>query len=356
LKLWSSPNLKDSINARIDTLLKDNTPKLLLFPVTLRCNSRCVMCNIWQADHTSELSFCEIVKLLKDPSLKKIEYLIITGGEPTLRGDLVQIAQLFIDNCSKLQSIQLATNGFNTKKVVADCTEIARICLQSKVTFSILVSLDGLGDVHDRVRQTPGAFEKVRATIDSLLAIKSDLNFGLHVNCVLTRYNIRELNDLIDWCEKKRIHLDYQLAHDWQRFKNAEHDFSLSEEETSFYLNLLWNKIKGSKGSFYDWMIYRMVRKGCGRPVGCSNLINAFSISPNGSVYYCPNACSIGNIHQNSFTDIYYSAKNLEYRKKVVSQKCKKCIQSCWIDNSFDNNLLNKLRYKTIRRLMVKHR
>jgi radical SAM protein with 4Fe4S-binding SPASM domain len=303
------------------------------------------------------LSLEEIDNLLKDPAFKKIEQVIVTGGEPTLRPDLVSIVSILLARCPNLQSIQLATNGFNTEKVIDDCTKIANICLKSKVTFSILVSLDGVKEVHDRVRRVPGAFENVNKTIDSLLAIKSALKFGLHANCVLTHYNIYELPSLINWCSKKRIHLEYQLAHDWLRFKNTKNDFRLKKEEKDYYLNLIWAKIKSPQGSFYDWMVYRMIRQGCSRAVGCPNLINAFSIYPNGSVYYCPNAGSIGNIHNNSFSNIYYDPKNLKYRKEIIaSKKCKSCIQSCWSDNYFDNNPLNKLRYRSIRRLMVKNK
>jgi MoaA/NifB/PqqE/SkfB family radical SAM enzyme len=355
LKLGFSSLSKNSIDAHLETFLKEITPKLFLFPVTLRCNSQCVMCNIWRLNQPSELSLAEIDCMLKDAAFKKIEHVIVTGGEPTLRSDLSSVVDLLISNCSSLRSVQVATNGFNTEKVVDDCTNIAKACLNAGITFSILVSLDGVKGVHEKVRRVPDAFDKVEKTIDALLTLQPELKFGLHANCVLTKYNIYEISNLINWCSQRGIYLEYQLAHDWQRFRNSDDDFSLNKAEMDFYLNLLWNKINSSRGGFYDWIVYRIISQGCDRPAGCPNLINAFSIYPDGSVHYCPNAESIGNIHNKSFSDIYYDPKNLKYRKKILaSKKCKKCIQSCWNDNFFDNNSLNKIRYKSIRRLMVK--
>ena len=50
--------------------------------VTLRCNSRCVICDIWKRKNRQELSPVIYKKLPQ--GLKNID---ITGGEPFLRND-----------------------------------------------------------------------------------------------------------------------------------------------------------------------------------------------------------------------------------------------------------------------------
>src|SRR5690349_11887398 len=64
-----------------------NKPIDAVIAVTYKCNSKCIMCNIWKEQPQNELSSHDFLKLPK--TLKDIN---ITGGEPFLRKDLVDIA------------------------------------------------------------------------------------------------------------------------------------------------------------------------------------------------------------------------------------------------------------------------
>jgi len=69
-----------------------------LFPVTYRCNARCVMCNIWQSEGTGELSIEEWDGILGDRLFAGIESVSLTGGEPTLRQDLPELTELLFSH------------------------------------------------------------------------------------------------------------------------------------------------------------------------------------------------------------------------------------------------------------------
>ncbi|MFH0793179.1 MAG: radical SAM protein, partial [bacterium] len=75
-------------------------PMKLRLAVTTRCNSRCVMCLVWQEDlielKKRELSFDEYVKFFEvnRSFLSEINHVSFTGGEPTMREDLVELVRL----------------------------------------------------------------------------------------------------------------------------------------------------------------------------------------------------------------------------------------------------------------------
>ena len=59
--------------------------------ITYRCNFNCVYCSAKDFERDNELTFCEIQRLLDDASKMGLCVLSITGGEPLLREDLVEI-------------------------------------------------------------------------------------------------------------------------------------------------------------------------------------------------------------------------------------------------------------------------
>jgi MoaA/NifB/PqqE/SkfB family radical SAM enzyme len=72
------------------------------------------MCNIWQDDTKDGLhpkDFARLPKTLKD--------LNITGGEPFLRNDLVDIVRE-ITNVNPKIRIVISSNGFLTAKIIDD--------------------------------------------------------------------------------------------------------------------------------------------------------------------------------------------------------------------------------------------
>jgi len=59
---------------------KKKYPKVIQLPITYKCNSRCVMCNIWKMNKKNELSSEEFAKILKDEIFQKVEFVGINGG------------------------------------------------------------------------------------------------------------------------------------------------------------------------------------------------------------------------------------------------------------------------------------
>ena len=73
-------------------------PYLLTFVVTRRCNSRCQMCSIWKEKDSPLLSLEQIERIFRQNDFSFIRSVTLTGGEPTLRSDLVQICQTVLQS------------------------------------------------------------------------------------------------------------------------------------------------------------------------------------------------------------------------------------------------------------------
>jgi Fe-coproporphyrin III synthase len=67
------------------------------FAVTYRCNSRCSTCGIWAMEDRSgdELTTGEVRRFFvgEKEFLSGVKTIQLTGGEPYLRGDIVEVAE-----------------------------------------------------------------------------------------------------------------------------------------------------------------------------------------------------------------------------------------------------------------------
>lgn len=175
-------------------------PIHLTFFVTRRCNSNCPFCFYLRsdeipADTRPELSLAEIEKI--SPSLGNLLWLAFSGGEIFLRDDLVEIAKTFYRN-NKPVIMLFPTNGL-LPDVIRDRIEtIVRSCPQSVVALKLTV--DGLGEAHDVLRNTPGSFDKTLQTYKAVADLADRYpNFELGVNTVFCSENQNAMNGIIDY-------------------------------------------------------------------------------------------------------------------------------------------------------------
>src|SRR5271157_4975041 len=154
------------------TALKSNftalkKPYKLNYAITYRCNSRCRTCSIWKQKPENELTLNEIGEFArKNRSFKWIE---LTGGEPFLRGDIVEIVRTFKENSPGLYLLTMPTNSLcNPDKEVAEITEMIKLGIPK---IAITVSLDGNKEMHDSIRGIPGNYDRALALFKRLLEL-----------------------------------------------------------------------------------------------------------------------------------------------------------------------------------------
>ncbi len=170
-------------------------PYKLNFAITMKCQSRCLHCNIWQLKPTGELAIEEIREFAKkNPSFRWIE---LTGGEPFLRSDIVEIARAFKENSKELYVLTMPTNSLCSNELVA--SRLAGILRLGIPRVVITLSLDGHREVHDRVRGVPGNFDKVMALARKFMELKKEhTGFSFFFGYTITKFNEGQLVKTID--------------------------------------------------------------------------------------------------------------------------------------------------------------
>lgn len=94
--------------------------KYATIAITNKCNSRCTMCNIWKTGITpTEINAEQFGDLFKQDYFKEIIDASISGGEPVLRKDAIDVVKSIIDNLPALKHLWVNSNGTYPKRVLA---------------------------------------------------------------------------------------------------------------------------------------------------------------------------------------------------------------------------------------------
>jgi MoaA/NifB/PqqE/SkfB family radical SAM enzyme len=176
-------------------------PRLLPLNVTIspspKCNSRCLTCNIWMK-REDELTLEEWEKVLA--SLGRAPFwFTISGGEPLMYPHVVELAQLVHDRC-RPAVINIPTNGI-LPSIPERVERIALGCRESQLIVNL--SLDGVGEKHDRIRGVPGNFAKFEQRLAQLLALRDRLpNLVVGIHSVVSTFSVGHLDELIAYAER----------------------------------------------------------------------------------------------------------------------------------------------------------
>jgi len=345
--------VKGNFSYHVTGKFKQLPPKHFTINVTYRCNAKCKMCNIWKYGKKDELTLQEIEGILQDPIFHTVEDLAINGGEATLRKDVVDIVALSIKNMKSLSSITYNTNGLLTDKIINNVKQIAAICNDRDINFTIYISLDGVGRIHDEIRGVEGAFERASTTILKLKKIKNEYGFHIGTSCVLNRINIEHIDELEKWRETEGLSQSYILigfhdayVHNLDRMNDVGFNDRASQEKLLKVIKrLAENKSLTNFSAYYWYDMYNMITKGKKRRSLCPLIMEGAAFDAYGDVYYCLSEQSVGNLKDGTFSEIYYSEKAREIKSKIMKERCPQCESGCMVDIGVRNNIFSYLKF-----------
>jgi MoaA/NifB/PqqE/SkfB family radical SAM enzyme len=310
-------------------------PEALSVEVTRRCIARCVMCNIWRTPAGPELAARDWLELLASPVLRELRELDVTGGEPFLRDDLVELLQgvagLKATRLARLCSVAITTNGLLTRKVLRDVGAAVAPLERAGVALVFACGMDAVGEVHDRIRGHPGAWSKLDATIEGLARLREEHpTLVLGVKTTVTRYNVAELDRICRYAEGHGLFTiisPYILTSN--RYANIDREDALAlspgdlEELRRFY-----------EGPRFRWSVHRqeLVRfLETGRmEKPCSAGMNYFFIRSSGELFPCPIAgtTSLGNVKLAPLEELLRSEAAARFRRRVRAlPECATCTE-----------------------------
>jgi len=149
------------------------------------CNLSCLHC--YSSSSPKERGALDVALLsnaLSDAAGEGFNYVNISGGEPLLYQSLDTLLRHAKDNDYKTA---ITTNGM--------LLDERRLEMLDSIIDLIAVSLDGVPDSHNRMRNSEIAFDKMSSNLDHLRHSKIPFGFIF----TLTQYNLHELDWVIDF-------------------------------------------------------------------------------------------------------------------------------------------------------------
>ena len=310
--------------------------KVLIWNITNACNLFCKHCyssaNIHRDNEVSVEKIEEQIPFLKKAGVKVV---IISGGEPLIREDIFEIAEIFNRNGF---ITTLSTNG-----LLIDEKNIDKI----KESFSYVgISIDGDEETHDRFRGMKGAFKK---SLNSIRLVR-DAGIKVGIRFTLTSATEKSLPFIFELAEREKIpkvYISHLVYSGRGRFLN-QIDKSRYIEVVKFIIskafeyvenNIPIDIVSGNNEAdaviLYEFfkerfpekseVMYKNLLRWGGNQAG----VRIFDIDYMGNVKpdtYFPYI--LGNIYEKNFYDIVSSNSFIEKLKehpRKIKGKCERC-------------------------------
>lgn len=303
-------------------------PIVLQFPVIDICNSQCQMCRIWENKKSDDITSDNLRKGLRNPLFSEVRGVGLNGGEPTLRKDLAALATVLFEELPSLRNIALITNAYKYQEVIERITEVGEVVSKHHGTMDVMVSLDGYGEVHDRVRGKPGNFERAQHVIDFIT--HSPLVHSVRIGCTIIKENVYGLHDLFDYCQSRGLYIKYRLGIPHQRLytQNLLDPYALTLEEkyhvAVFMEGLIAHYETNENQKFFYRSLADQLVLNAPRKAGCDWQHRGATITSKGELLYCAVQSKVlGSIVKDDSEAIYFG--NEAHIKDIIATKCDTC-------------------------------
>jgi MoaA/NifB/PqqE/SkfB family radical SAM enzyme len=310
----------------------ERRPYKITYAVTYKCNARCKICSIWKKYLTlpekqeEELTLAEISSIFEDFDLSWIS---LTGGEPFLREDLLEIVRIAEKRNPHLALLSIPTNGslpdiaLKTVVRILEETEIPNIY--------VTVSLDGDEQLHDQLRGVKGSWKKARKTYGLLNSLEDD-RFKVLIEFTVSKYNAGQLKNAVDSFDTDYSQVVLTAAHS-SHFYCTHHQHlhepsSVSQVNEFIELN---NHLtpEGIISSVYTRLLGKYLRN---VPISlqCVSGRSSFFLDPYGVLYPCISFHkSFGNLKESSLHHLLQGERAAAIVRQIKRGECSGCWTPC---------------------------
>jgi MoaA/NifB/PqqE/SkfB family radical SAM enzyme len=332
---------RDLVNTFIAAKIRPIRPTVLIYNCTFVCDARCEMCNNWKrGDRKADMTLDQVDRAMNHPFWGAVEHLNISGGEPTTRNDLPELTELLIRRLPRTRKVGINTTGLTPHRAIPQLTRIVEFCAARDLPVSIRVSLDGIGEIHDQVRQVKRGFDKAGETITAMeaLARKHD-NFQFGIAATIFTTNMQDARNILTWSRARNLDIVFNML----RFTDAmlgnrelESKIRLKTQEEEFMRQFFLERVEEESvlsGQAFQYLHYAdMIANGYVRTMPCPFRSQGLLLNPDGTLFYCENSKPLGNIMQESAEQLYFKAEHLADRATFEETICKNCLSPCQVN------------------------
>jgi len=303
----------------------------IMFHITGRCNQECKHCYM-ASQEWDELSLEEISEIIQQAAKLNVASFSITGGEPFVRKDLIDILQ-------ELDAKEMKIEGVFTNGTMITSEFIQQITNLQELPF--FVSINGASPKsHDQFGEINGGFDLTTKAI-KMLAAKGIKVFGNTSLNVFTEdaKDVKEIYSLVKSLGIHRWRVSGPfLEGNW---KTNFQTFGVSpNQELSILIDLLQMWLSDGKpfeielGHIFRYIEGKCIRRRYEKnDYVCDYFRDRIVIMPDGNVGACSLLVTpryfIGNVRKQSLREIWES-KEMRYYKDlkisdVIDDRCRGC-------------------------------
>jgi molybdenum cofactor biosynthesis enzyme MoaA len=178
-------------------------PTEIVAGVSSVCNLRCVMCDSHSGPLLKELGRDDL-RLLEEIGFDNIDVVTITGGEPFLTPDSIDLLQGLVERDTRNMKIRVITNAQTIDR---------HLDLVSRLrNLHLTISIDGVGEVYERVRQR-ARWNRLILNLRALKKVRDGhRNMLISINTVVMRSTLPCMKDMVDLAVWLNARVDFQLV------------------------------------------------------------------------------------------------------------------------------------------------
>jgi uncharacterized protein len=320
-----------------DETLVDPPVRSLSLAIAQKCNLGCTYCYAQEGDFGGKQKNMEaaiglraVDLLFSDTAPGETVHVAFLGGEPLINRkllrDCTERANEKAVQSGASVAFSITTNGTLVTPEDGEFFEAHG--------FAVTVSLDGIGQVHNRLRPFKGgqaSYEKVLANVKPLLALQRRMQVSARATITPDNLILRETLDEFLGMGFHSVGFSPMLSSPSARGQmNAAELSSMLEQMIACGEEFERRVARGERYAFLNMMnALREIHKGTHRPYPCGAGAGYFGVSSEGGLYAChrfveDEARSMGDVH--SGVDRRRQAEWLAARHVHRQEPC----QSCW--------------------------
>jgi MoaA/NifB/PqqE/SkfB family radical SAM enzyme len=302
------------------------------FAVTGRCNSRCSMCDIWRKPRRRrpELTLAQIAALFDGHLFDHLDEITLTGGEPFLRPDIEDL-YVYIRRRFPHTAITFVSNAIETVDIFGGRED-------DHPWTTIMFSLDGEADTHDRIRGVPGNHRRVLESVEYYRGRHPRVRLGL--GFTVMPENHTEMRRVYDLSRELGAMFTMRVVVSGAgRYGHAKHGDGFTREmldEVERDAHSIVTDLARSRGALQRRLnpdltyFSRMVdyERRPRRMFQCYSGTHSVQLNSYGDVFPCiVRETPLGNVTETPFEDIWFSRDARECRRSIAAEEC-----HCWTE------------------------
>ena len=117
-----------------------------------------------------------------------------------------------LDSLPRLRKFGINTTGLTPHRAIPMVTKVAELCHERGIIFSTRVSIDGVGEMHNKVRKVKSGFDKALKTIRAMQELQKRVPFNFGISTTIFSMNLDDAENILAWARKEKLDIVFNMV------------------------------------------------------------------------------------------------------------------------------------------------